>query len=325
MCKIINQMRDKSLKEQRKAFRRENRKAGLRKRKRSGSVLAGLLLMCVGALLLARAFGVPFPDWMFTWPMIVIAFGLLAGAGNAFRDPGWVVISGIGTVFLLQQIWPNMSIYMFVWPILIIVLGFIIIVAPRRHRLWHDRWERFREMKEAEGWGKDEWRNWAEKKDWRRSEWKNWAHNQGWSNNPQPVQTDPLAENPNPGPTATPNSPNATGSGFDNWVEAVTVFGNIKKRVYSKNFKGGDVVSIFGGVEINLTQADFNGAVSIEMTQIFSGAKLIIPPHWQIRSEMIAIFGGIEDKRPPQTHYDENKVLILNGTTFFGGLEIKSY
>jgi hypothetical protein len=191
--------------------------------------------------------------------------------------------------------------------------------------MWHDRWEKFKEMKEAEGWGKDEWRNWAEKKDWRRSQWQNWAHNQGWQNSPpaEHIQVNPLAENPTPENATTPNNPN--GGGFDNWVEAVTVFGNIKKRVYTKNFKGGDVVSIFGGVEIDLTQADFNGAISIEMTQIFSGAKLIIPPHWQIRSEMIAIFGGIEDKRPPQTHYDENKVLILNGTTFFGGLEIKSY
>jgi hypothetical protein len=319
-------MRDKSFRDQRKAFRRENRKAFLRKRKRSGSVLAGLLLMCVGALLLARAFGVPFPEWMFTWPMIIIAFGLLAGAGNAFRDPGWVVISGVGTVFLLQRIWPNTSIYMFLWPVLIIVLGFIIIIAPRRHRMWHDRWEKFRESKEQEGWGNDEWRKWAEKKDWRKTEWQNWAHNQVRQYTPQAehMQSNPQSENPNPENTATPNNPNAQG-GFDNWVEAVTVFGNIKKRVYSKNFKGGDVVSIFGGVEINLTQADFNGQVSIEMTQIFSGAKLIIPPHWQIRSEMIAIFGGIEDKRPPQAYYDENKVLIINGTTFFGGLEIKSY
>lgn len=320
-------MRDQSLRDQRKAFRRENRKAFMRRRKRSGSVLAGLLLMCVGTLLLARAFGVPFPEWMFTWPMIIIAFGLLAGAGNAFRDPGWIVISGVGTIFLLQRIWPGMSIHMFLWPVLIIILGFIIIVAPRRHRLWHDRWTKFREAKEKEGWGNDEWRNWAEKKDWRRKEWQNWAHNQVRQYTPQAehFQANPQSNNPNADNTATPNTSNTQGGGFDNWVEAVTVFGNIKKRVYSKNFKGGDVVSIFGGVEINLTQADFTGAISIDLTQIFSGAKLIIPPHWQIRSEMIAIFGGIEDKRPPQAHYDENKVLILNGTTFFGGLEIKSY
>jgi hypothetical protein len=305
-------MRDKTLRDQRKAFRRENRKAFLRKRKKSGSVLAGLLLMCVGTLLLMRALGFPFPEWMFTWPMIIIAFGFLAGAGNAFRDPGWVVISAVGTVFLLQKIWPNMSIYMFVWPILIIVLGFIIILAPRRHRMWHNRWEKFREMKE--------------KGEWRKEEWQNWAHNSNWQTTPptQNITAGPQTENPNPENTTIPNNPDNKG-GFDSWVEAVTVFGNIKKRVYSKNFKGGDVVSIFGGVEINLTQADFTGQISIEMTQIFSGAKLIIPPHWQIRSEMIAIFGGIEDKRPPQAHYDENKVLIINGTTFFGGLEIKSY
>jgi hypothetical protein len=59
--------------------------------------------------------------------------------------------------------------------------------------------------------------------------------------------------------------------------------------------------------------------------QIFGGAKLIVPPHWQIRSEMVAVFGGIEDKRAPQNSYDEDKVVILNGTTFFGGIEIRSY
>jgi predicted membrane protein len=306
-------MRDKALKEQRKAFRRAYRKDYLRKRKRSGSVLAGLLLMCVGTLLLLRAFGVPFPEWLFTWPMIIIAFGLMAGAGNAFRDPGWAVICGVGTVFLLQKIWPNMSIYMFVWPVLIIVLGFIIILAPRRHRKWHERWEKFRELQEQ---NKHDWKNW----EWQQSnqDWQNWQQGQHWQQGTNQETPDQAATNPeNTGSEANRKS--------DNWLDSVAIFGNIKKLVYSKNFKGGDVVSIFGGAEINLMQADFNGEIVIEMVQIFSGAKLIVPPHWQIRSEMVAIFGGIEDKRPPQTSYDENKVVVLNGTTFFGGLEIKSY
>jgi hypothetical protein len=312
-------MRDKALKEQRKAFRRAYRKDYLRKRKRSGSVLAGLLLMCVGTVLLLRAFGTPFPEWLFTWPMIIIAFGFLAGAGNAFRDPGWVVISGVGTVFLLQKIWPNMSIYMFIWPILIIVLGFIIILAPRRHRRWHERWDKFREMQEQH---KEDWKNWEQTgQDWRKTDWQNWAHHHGWQNTIQgQLPTEENAANPNPENTGSEQNRKS-----DNWLDSVAIFGNIKKLVYSKNFKGGDVVSVFGGAEINLMQADFNGEIVIEMVQIFSGAKLIVPPHWQIRSEMIAIFGGIEDKRPPQTSYDENKVVVLNGTTFFGGLEIKSY
>jgi len=305
-------MRDKSLREQRKAFRRAHRKDFMRKRKRSGSVLAGLLLMCVGTLLLLRAFGVPFPVWFFTWPMIIIAFGLLAGASNAFRDPGWVVLCGVGTVFLLQKIWPNMSIYMFVWPVLIIALGFIIILAPRRHRHWHEKWDKFKEMQEE---NKEKWKNWENRDNWQ-----------------QMGDTPPTQEDTPPTPTTSTSTPNAATANDpdedrkpDNWLEAVTIFGNVKKLVYSKNFKGGDVVTIFGGAEINLTRADFNGQIVIEMVQIFSGAKLIIPPHWQIRSEMVAVFGGIEDKRPPQNNYDENKVVILNGTTFFGGIEIKSY
>jgi predicted membrane protein len=302
-------MRDQSLKEQRKAMKRAYRQERRSKRKRSGSVLAGLLLMCVGTLLLLRAFGTPFPEWLFTWPMIVIAFGLLAGAGNSFRDPGWVIISGVGTVFLLQEIWPHTSIYMFIWPIFIIALGFIIMLAPRRHRRWHEKWDKFREM---QGQNKEYWKNW-ERGD----------YYQGWQN---PQQTDPnTATQTSPNPDATENTGSEQNRKADNWLDAVTIFGNIKKMVYSKNFKGGDVVSIFGGAEINLTQADFNGTIVIEMVQIFSGAKLIVPPHWQIRSEMVAIFGGIEDKRPAQTSYDENKVVVLNGTTFFGGLEIKSY
>lgn len=302
-------MRDNTLREQRKALRKAHREAFFKRRKRSGSVMAGLLLLCIGTLLLLRAFGVPFPSWLFQWPMIIIAFGLLAGAGNSFRDPGWVVICGVGTVFLLQKIWPHMNIYLFVWPILIIAVGLIIILAPRR-RIWHARY-RIGEIKEAE----------------KERYMQQWQQQQSENQAPQepqepPAQVVPTVDAPE---TSTPPAYKQERKNPDNWLDVVTIFGNVKKLVYSKNFKGGDIVSIFGGAEINLTQADFNGSVVIEMVQIFSGAKLIVPPHWQIRSEMVAVFGGIEDKRPPQTNYDEDKVVILSGTTFFGGLEIKSY
>ena len=111
----------------------------------------------------------------------------------------------------------------------------------------------------------------------------------------------------------------------DDSVDVTTIFGNVKKVIYSKNFKGGEVVSIFGGAELNLTQADMTTPISMEMVQVFGGAKLIIPAHWKIRSEAVAIFGGIEDKRPAQPYTDSSKVLVLRGTVLFGGIEIKSY
>jgi hypothetical protein len=109
-------------------------------------------------------------------------------------------------------------------------------------------------------------------------------------------------------------------------IDSVSVFGGVKKVITSKNFKGGDIVCFMGGAEYNLLQADFTGTIVIDIVQAFGGTKLIVPPHWEIRSEGVAIFAGIEDKRPVQPGvFDPAKVLILNGITIFGGIEIKSY
>jgi len=291
-------MRDKLFREQQRALKRERKdqRKELRhqrvgqffgKKKRSSSVLAGFVLLCIGTVLLLKEFGVDFPAWLFTWPMIIITFGVFAGAGNSFRDPGWLIISGVGTVFLLDKIWPEIPIHHFIWPVLIIVLGFIIIMAPRRHRLWHSKVDENLQKSEAL---KDE------------------IHATINSTIQENTQEAILAKRDK-----------------GNWLDIVSIFGNIKKMVYSKDFKGGDIVCIFGGAEINLMQTDFEGKIVIELVQIFGGAKIIVPPHWQIRSEMVAVFGGIEDKRAPQTNYDTNKIVVLNGTTFFGGIEIRSY
>jgi predicted membrane protein len=112
----------------------------------------------------------------------------------------------------------------------------------------------------------------------------------------------------------------------EDMVESVSIFGSVKKVVTSKNFKGGEIICIMGGAEYNLSQADFTGPITIEIVQVFGGTKLIVPPHWEIRSEAVAIFAGSEDKRPVQPGtFDPSKILILKGVSIFGGIEIKSY
>jgi predicted membrane protein len=111
------------------------------------------------------------------------------------------------------------------------------------------------------------------------------------------------------------------------FLEAVSVFGGSKKTVFSKNFLGGEIVTIVGGVEINLSQADIQGRIVLEVTQIFGGTKIIIPSHWDVVSaEMTAIFGGIEDKRVQHiSRAYPDKILVLKGTTLFGGIEIQNF
>ncbi len=108
-------------------------------------------------------------------------------------------------------------------------------------------------------------------------------------------------------------------------IESVSIFGGVKKNVVSKNFKGGEIVNFFGGSEINLIHADINGRVNLEVVQVFGGTKIIVPANWTIQSEMVAIFGGIEDKRPPQLNPAGDKILVIQGTSIFGGIDIKSF
>ncbi len=112
----------------------------------------------------------------------------------------------------------------------------------------------------------------------------------------------------------------------DDYVDSTSIFGGSKKNILSKDFRGGDIVNIFGGTELNLSQADIKGRVPLEMTTIFGGTKLIVPPNWAVQSEAVTIFGGLEDKRPVQASPESaDKILILKGTVIFGGIEIKSY
>ncbi len=110
-------------------------------------------------------------------------------------------------------------------------------------------------------------------------------------------------------------------------LEVVAVFAAVRKNIYSKKFRGGEIVSVFGGAEINLTQAEFQQPqIVIESVQVFGGAKLVIPADWVIHNEAVAIFGGIEDKRPqPAALTAPEKILVLKGFVMFGGIEIKSY
>jgi hypothetical protein len=110
------------------------------------------------------------------------------------------------------------------------------------------------------------------------------------------------------------------------FLDITAVFSGVKKNVLSKSFKGGDIVSFMGGSEIDLSQADINGRVTIDATNIFGGTKLIVPPTWDVQNDITAIFGGVDDKRQVSgVNLDPNKVLVLDGTCMFGGIEIRSF
>ena len=98
---------------------------------RTGKVLGGAVVVAVGSILLARQAGVEFPEWFFTWQMLVITIGVFVGAKNGFRDWGWLIPVTIGAVFLAGEFVEGFSVRNY-WPIIIIVIGFSMIFNSNR-------------------------------------------------------------------------------------------------------------------------------------------------------------------------------------------------
>jgi predicted membrane protein len=253
-----------------------------RKRREKGRVWGGLFLLVIGGLLLAKASGVFFPSWFFTWPLLLIGIGLMSGIRHGFKGIGWLFPIAIGGIFLADKISSDFNLRPYLWPILFIAAGVFIIFRPRGRHCLQD----------------------------------------GPGDNS--LKDEMLSEESK---TTAVEKPQWQGNINDrnDIIDITAVFGGVKKNVLTKTFRGGDIVTFMGGTEINLTQADFAGRITIDTFNMFGGTKLIIPPDWDVQSEVVTIFGGVDDKRPPVSGTAHNKVLYLEGTCIFGGLEIKSY
>jgi predicted membrane protein len=107
-------------------------------------------------------------------------------------------------------------------------------------------------------------------------------------------------------------------------VDETGIFTGINRRVTSKNFGGGALTAIFGGVEIDLTGAELgeNGAV-LDCTAIFGGVEICIPKSWTVDIHSTAIFAGVERKYS-NVEGTEGKRLIIDATAIFGGVEVKN-
>jgi len=112
------------------------------------------------------------------------------------------------------------------------------------------------------------------------------------------------------------------------FLDEVSVFSGGDRIVTSQNFKGGRLLSIFGGSKINLMNAKLaEGPQVLDTLSIFGGATVIVPASWTIKVEVVSIFGGFNDKRERMHNivYDQHTMLVVKGLAIFGGGEVKSF
>lgn len=263
----------------------------------NGKVMAGALLLVIGAVLLLKQLGLFFlPDLDF-WPLWLVFAGLIVGSKNNFKNSSSKVLIALGGIFFITFNVHNAA--GFIWPAAIIGVGIWIILRKKETTV----------LKDADYWDK--------------------KYQAGTYSADKPLANFGDTETTT-GTGVPPVEPLSGGAvppfSHDDILDATAVFGGVNKTIFSKNFKGGDITNIFGGTELDFTHADIQGKAIIDVTQVFGGTKIIVPANWQVVTDMSAIFAGVDDKRLKHLQpINSGKVLILKGVSIFAGLEIRSY
>lgn len=271
-----------------------------------GGMVFGFIILAVGVLILLRKLDVFYPDWLLSWPMILIGVGVITLVKHEFKSFFGVMMLGLGMYFLFEREFNfNFGLQRFIFPIALIFLGIYLITKKRKEQqVLNDIQEKIRAKSTSSSASTEEYKIGEEYNKGEKSTFSSQAS----------------------GAKSYAGMSGVSGTSYSDSVSIDSIMSGINKRMLTKNFQGGKLTAAFGGIDLDLTQSDFSGIVTLQVDVIFGAIKLVVPPHWDVRVEVTNIAAGVEDKRAyRQSEVDPDKVLVIRGTVFFGGLEIKSY
>jgi hypothetical protein len=115
----------------------------------------------------------------------------------------------------------------------------------------------------------------------------------------------------------------ATGySGVASTDNAVAIFGGSTRKGRWRVAARTNAFALFGGIEIDLTQATFeHREIVINATAIFGGIEVKVPENVTLRGHGAGIFGGFEVRSHDAD--PEAPVVIVRGAALFGGVDAK--
>ncbi len=114
----------------------------------------------------------------------------------------------------------------------------------------------------------------------------------------------------------------------DTELNHVAIFGGFNKRVTSQNFRGGKLIALCGGYQIDLRKADIlpGETAVIEAVALMGGGEIKVPENWLVSMDGVGIFGGYSDesRQLPPGEPSQQKKLVVKGVAILGGVVVKN-
>jgi hypothetical protein len=103
----------------------------------------------------------------------------------------------------------------------------------------------------------------------------------------------------------------------------VAIFDGVELTSRAKAFKGGSALAWFGGIEVDLREAELAPGAHLVVNTLCGGIEITTPPGWRVESKAKAIAGGVEVRTPASDDPDA-PVLTLEGMALFGGIDVRA-
>jgi hypothetical protein len=103
----------------------------------------------------------------------------------------------------------------------------------------------------------------------------------------------------------------------------VAVFDGIDLKSRATAFKGGSMLAWFGGIAVDLRDAELAGGARLSVHTLFGGIAIKTPPSWRVESSVRALAGGV-DARTPARDDPDAPVLTLVDLALFGGIAVSA-
>jgi predicted membrane protein len=115
------------------------------------------------------------------------------------------------------------------------------------------------------------------------------------------------------------------GGELDDEIALVTIYSGLDFTSRAQSFRGGSVLTWYGGGTLDLRDAILDPAgAHLTVRAIFGGFRLVVPETWRVENRMMAIFGGVGDARDSSAVLPDRPTLVLDGLALFGGVGIVS-
>ncbi len=149
---------------------------------------------------------------------------------------------------------------------------------------------------------------------------------------------EPFAEPPAHGPAGTAGggtpggAPSASARATDNpgvrsgesTVSALAFLSGVERASASADFRGGDLVAIMGGCELDLRKAAIaRSEAVIDVTAIMGGIDILIPETWTVEAKVMPLMGGVGDETRHNASAPTGR-LVIRGVALMGAVQVKN-